>query len=103
MGYAVGKWEGDTLILDSIGFTDETWMGRGGKFHSDQMRVVERFTRKGNTLLYEVTVEDPVVLAEPWVMNPRTLRLAANPGIVAAERGSCTDTELGQVTTQFRH
>ena len=36
-------------------------------------------------------------------MNPRTLRLANNPGIVAAERGSCDDTELGQVTSQFRH
>ncbi len=103
MGYTVGRWEGDTLILDAIGFTDETWMGRGGKFHSDQMRVVERFTRKGNTMLYEVTVEDPVVLAEPWVMNSRTLRLANNPGIVAAERGNCTDTELGEVSFQFRH
>jgi len=103
MGYTVGRWEGDTLILDAIGFTDETWMGRGGKFHSDQMRVVEKFTRKGNTMLYEVTVEDPVVLAEPWVMNPRTLRLANNPGIVAAERGNCTDTEQGEVSFQFRH
>jgi hypothetical protein len=103
MGYTVGKWEGDTLVLDAIGFTDETWMGRGGKFHSDQMRVVEKFTRKGNTMLYEVTVEDPVVLAEPWVMNSRTLRLANNPVIVAAERGSCTDTELDQVSFQFRH
>jgi hypothetical protein len=67
------------------------------------MRVVEKFTRKGNTMLYEVTVEDPVVLAEPWVMNPRTLRLANNPGIVAAERGNCTDTEQGEVSFQFRH
>ena len=96
MGYTVGRWEGDTLVLDSIGFTDETWLGRGGKFHSDQMRVIEKFTRKGNTMLYEVTVEDPVVLVEPWVMNPRTLRLANNPAIVAAERGSCTDTELAR-------
>jgi hypothetical protein len=102
MGYTVGRWEGDTLVLDSIGFTDETWLGRGGKFHSDQMRVVERFTRKGNEMLYEVTVEDPVVLVKPWVMNPRTLRLMANPAIIA-ERGSCTDTELGEVTTQIRH
>ena len=102
MGYTVGRWEGDTLILDSIGFTDETWMGRGGKFHSDQMRVVERFTRKGNTLLYEVTVEDPVVLAEPWVMNPRTLRLTNNATIIP-ERGSCSDSELAEVSTQIRH
>ena len=102
MGYTVGRWEGDTLILDSIGFTDETWLGRGGKFHSDQMRVIEKFTRTGNQMLYEVTVEDPVVLVEPWVMNPRTLRIANNPAIIA-ERGSCTDSELSEVSSQIRH
>jgi len=42
------------------------------------------------------------VLAEPWVMNPRTLRIANNP-VIVAERGSCTDTELGEVFTQIRH
>ena len=48
MGITVGKWEGDTLVLDSIGFSDETWLARGGYFHSDQMRVIEKFTRTGN-------------------------------------------------------
>jgi hypothetical protein len=49
-----------------------------------------------------VTVEDPVVLVEPWVMNPRLLKLTNNPAIIA-ERGACTDTELGEVSTQIRH
>lgn len=102
MGATVGSWEGDTLILDSIGFTDETWLGRGGLFHSDQMRVVERFTRTGNEMLYEVTVEDPVVLVEPWVMTPRVLQLSGNATIIP-ERGACTDTELNEVSTQIRH
>src|SRR5436190_9566260 len=102
MGYTVGRWEGDTLVLDSIGFSDETWLGRGGLFHSDEMHVIEKFTRKGNEMLYEVTVEDPVVLAKPWVMNPRTLRLTARPAMIA-ERGSCTDTEHAEVSTQIRH
>ena len=70
-------------MLDSIAFNDFTWLARGGFFHSDEMRVVERFTRQGNEILYEVTVEDPVVLVEPWVMTPRILRLNAN-----AERGA---------------
>ena len=74
-GTRSARWEGDTLVLDSIGFSDETWLGRGGCFHSDQMRVVEKFTRTGNQMLYEVTVEDPEVLVEPWVMPSRTLRL----------------------------
>jgi hypothetical protein len=62
MGYAVGRWESDTLVLDSISFVDTTWLGRGGFVHSSEMRVVEKFTRKGNEILYEVTVEDPEVL-----------------------------------------
>jgi hypothetical protein len=101
-GATVGGWEGETLVLDSIGFTDETWLGRGGFFHSTEMRVVERFTRTGNELLYEVTVEDPEVLVEPWVMHPRILQISDRPTIIS-ERGSCTDTELEEVSTQIRH
>jgi hypothetical protein len=101
-GVAVPSWEGDTLVLDSIGFSDETWLGRGGYFHSDQMRIIERFTRTGNQMLYEVTVEDPEVLVQPWVMHPRTLAISGN-GTIIAERGACTDTELDQVSSQIRH
>jgi len=88
-------------VLDSIGFSDETWLGRGGFFHSDQMRVIEKFTRTGNQLLYEVRVEDPVVLVEPWDMPARTLRLG--PNAIIGERGSCTESELKEVSTQMRH
>ena len=102
MGYTVGNWDGDTLVLDSIGFSDETWLGRGGFFHSDQMHIIEKFTRKGNDTLYEVTVEDPEVLVKPWVMPARTLRLSTNNTIVT-ERGSCTESEHSEVATQFRH
>ena len=104
MGYTVGHWEGDTLVLDSISFVDSTWLARGGFFHSDQMHVVERFTRQGNQIRYEVTVEDPEVLVEPWVMTPRTLRL--NPNAEAGllpERGNCEVYELKDITSQIRH
>jgi hypothetical protein len=101
-GYTVGRWEGDTLVLDSIGFSDETWLGRGGFFHTDKMRAIEKFTRTGNQLLYEVTIEDPNVLLQPWVMPARTLRLSPTNTIVA-ERGSCTETEHNEVSTQYRH
>jgi len=102
MGYTVGRWEGDTLVLDSIGFTDETWLARGGFFHSDQMRVLEKFTRTGNQILYEVTVEDPVMLVEPWVMPKITMRLSGGNTIIA-ERGSCSETEHNNVSSQYRH
>jgi len=103
-GYTVGKWEGDTLVLDSISFVDTTWLARGGFFHSDQMRVVEKFTRKGNEILYEVTVEDPENLVEPWVMMPRTMRLIPNAEAgLLPERGNCEVYELGDITSQIRH
>ena len=101
-GATVGHWEGDTLVLEAIGFSDETWLGRGGYFHTDQMRIIERFTRTGNQMLYEVTVEDPEVLVEPWVLPTRMLGLSNNPTIIS-ERGACTDVELDEVTTQIRH
>jgi hypothetical protein len=66
------------------------------------MRVIEKFNRTGNQMTYEVTVEDPVVLVRPWVMPARTLRLADTNTLIA-ERGSCTDSELKEVSSQMRH
>jgi len=104
MGYTVGKWEGDTLVLDSIAFNDFTWLARGGFFHTEQMRVIERLTRQGNEILYEVTVEDPNVLVEPWVMTPRILRLSTNADAgLLPERGNCEVYELEDISTQIRH
>jgi len=103
-GYTVGRWEGDTLVLDSIAFVDSTWLARGGFFHSDQMHVIEKFTRQGNQIKYEVTVEDPEVLVEPWVMAPRTLGLNTNPDAgLLPERGNCEVYELEDITSQIRH
>jgi hypothetical protein len=104
LGDTVGRWEGDTLVLDSVGFTDATWLGRGGFFHSGQMRVVERFTRQGDVLLYDVTVEDPEVLVEPWVLPTRMVTRNPNPdaGLIA-ERGDCSVPELGNASSQIRH
>ncbi len=104
MGYTVGHWEEDTLVLESISFNDQTWLARGGFFHSGQMRIEERFTRQGNEILYEVTVEDPEVLVEPWVMSPRIMRMNANPEAgLLPERGNCEVYELEDITSQIRH
>jgi hypothetical protein len=103
-GYTVGNWEGDTLVLDSISFVDTTWLARGGFFHSDQMHLIEKFTRQGNQIKYEVTVDDPEVLAEPWVMTPRTMRLNTNADAgLQRERGNCEVYEEGVVSSQIRH
>jgi len=104
LGDTVGHWDGDTLVLDAIAFTDQTWIGRGGFFHSDKMHVTEKFTRQGDALLYDVTVEDPEVLAEPWVFPTRTVRRNPNPdaGFIR-ERGNCEVYETEAVATQIRH
>jgi len=105
LGNSVGRWEGDTLVIDSIGFIDTTWLARGGFFHSDRMHVVEKFTRVGNTILYDVTVEDPDVLLEPWVNPTRTLERNANPNAgLLRERGNCeTSQETEAAASQIRH
>ena len=105
LGNTVGHWEGDTLVLDSIAFIDTTWLGRGGFFHSDRMHVVEKFTRQGDTLVYDVTVEDPEVLVEPYVFPTRVIRRNTNPnGGLLRERGNCeTSFETEAAATQIRH
>jgi hypothetical protein len=101
-GYSVGKWEGDTLVIDSISFVDSTWLGRGGLFHSGDMRIVERFTRKGNQILYEATIEDPESFIEPWVMPARTLTLSDTDALIP-ERAHCEVYETNDITNQMRH
>jgi hypothetical protein len=104
LGYAVGHWDGDTLVVDSISFVDSTWLGRGGLFHSELMHVVEKFTRQGDVILYDVTVEDPGVLVEPWVLPTRTVRRNTNPDAgLLTERGNCEVYETGSISSQIRH
>lgn len=70
MGDSRGHWEGDTLVVDVIHFTDQTWFDRSGNFHSEALHVVERYTRTGpDHISYEVTIEDPEVFTESWEMS----------------------------------
>ncbi len=70
MGYSVGRWEGDTLVVDVTDFTDATWFDRAGNFHSDALHVVERYTPVGqNVIQYEATMEDPQVFTRPWKIS----------------------------------
>lgn len=67
MGWSVGHWEGDTLVVNVTDQVDTTWFDRAGDYHSDQLRVVERYTRTGpDTLNYEASIEDPKVFSRPW-------------------------------------
>lgn len=67
MGWSVGRWEGDTLVVDVTSQNERTWFDRAGNFHSDQLHVVERYTPiDGGHLRYEATIEDPMVFTRPW-------------------------------------
>ncbi len=70
MGHSVGRWEGNSLVVDVTNFNDRTWLSRAGDFHTDAMHVVERFTPiTADALRYEVTITDPNVFTRPWKMN----------------------------------
>ena len=70
MGWSNGRWEGETLVVDSTGFNDRSWFDRAGNFHSEALHVVERFTaRSPDTIWYEATIEDPNVFTRPWKMS----------------------------------
>jgi len=91
-------------VIDSIAFNDLTWLEKGGYFHSDKLHVIEKFTRQGNTMRYEVTAEDPGVLAEPWVLTPRVLRLNPNKDAgLLPEATPCRDYDHDNMVTQIRH
>ncbi|HEV3331501.1 MAG TPA: hypothetical protein VG096_10995 [Bryobacteraceae bacterium] len=70
MGQSVGRWEGETLVIDVKGFNDATWFDRAGNFHSEKLHVVERYTRTSpDVISYEATIEDPEVFTRPWKMS----------------------------------
>ena len=80
MGHSVGRWEGDTLVVDVTGFNGKNWFDRAGNFHSDALHLVERFTPiTRDAIHYEVTVEDPKVFTRPWKISmPLYRRLEPN-------------------------
>ena len=70
MGHSVGRWEGDTLVVDVTRFNGKNWFDRAGNFHSDALHLVERFTPIGrDAIRYEVTIEDPKVFTRPWTIS----------------------------------
>lgn len=65
-GHAVGKWEGDTLVVDSKGYRGSTWLDSRGLPHTEELHIVERIRRDGDTLAVELMFEDPGAFTKPW-------------------------------------
>ncbi len=84
MGYSLGRWEGEALVVDVTAQVADTWFDSSGNFHSEELRVEERYTPMGpNALQYEATIEDPKVFTRPWkIRMPLYRRLEPNAQIL---------------------
>jgi hypothetical protein len=100
LGNAVGRWEGDALVVETIGFNEDTWLTDDGAFHTTNLRVVERLTRTGNTMEWQATAHDPTVLAEPWVVKPRKMTLMSSE---LQEPVPCVEQDLKHVVDGTHH
>jgi hypothetical protein len=80
MGWSRGRWEGDTLVVEVTDFNEDTWFDRAGNFHSDALKVTERFTPQSpDHLIYQATIEDPKVFTRPWTIRmPLYRRVESN-------------------------
>jgi hypothetical protein len=83
-GYAIGHWEGDdTLVVQSTGYNDKTWLGSTGYPHSEDMRITERYRRVDrDTIAYDITITDPKAYAAPIVGPHRTMKLRPHDEMV---------------------
>jgi hypothetical protein len=70
LGHSIGHWEGDTLVVDSIGFNDRTWLDDAGHPHTERLHVIEKYTRTGASAMnYEVVIDDPGAYTQSWTSS----------------------------------
>jgi hypothetical protein len=100
LGDSVGHWEGDTLVIESVNFVDDTWLIDDGAFHTPELKVVETIRFNGDKLEWQATAHDPSVLAEPWAMRARTLKRSDKP---LNEPLPCIESDLDHVVDGTHH
>jgi hypothetical protein len=99
-GYSVGRWEGDTLVVETVGFNEKTWLGAQGQPHSDEMRTIERYRRiDRNTIDFNLTINDPKTYSKIWNTEPRQLKL--KPGVEIPE-SFCVASEEEEFNRRIR-
>jgi hypothetical protein len=91
LGDALGRWEDDTLVVESRNFNADSWLTDDGAFHTTALRVTERLRRVGSAIEYSAVADDPQVLAEPWKLRPRQMQLT---DVEMAEPAPCFDQDL---------
>jgi hypothetical protein len=100
LGDAVAHWDGDTLVVETVNFNDDTWLTDDGSFHTKDLRVTERLSRDGDTMTWVATADDPKVLAQPWTLRPRTMTLSATE---LPEPVPCVEQDLSHVIDGTSH
>ena len=100
LGDAVGRWEGDTLVVETRNFNDQTWLTDNGAFHTADLRVVERLSRTADALEWVATAHDPAVLTAPWELAKRVARKS---DIEIVESPPCIDRSLEHMVDDSHH
>jgi len=100
-GHSVGTWEGDTLVVSTVDFNGLEWLGWPGWFTSPDKKVTERIRRVGNTLTWQATVEDSILL-RPWTTAQQTRQLNTDPRAEIEEPLPCVERDLGHIVTRER-
>jgi hypothetical protein len=92
MGHSIGRWDGDTLVVDTIGMREETWLDTAGFEHSAKLRITERFQKTGpDTIRLTVTIDDPVFYTKPFTYGRDVRRMPKDARLMPAR---CADNEL---------
>lgn len=100
LGDAIGWWEGNTLVVETVNFNDDTWLTDDGSFHSRDLKVIERLSLAGDKLTWQATAIDPAILAEPWDIRPR---IAARTDDEILEAPLCLERDLGHMVDETHH
>jgi hypothetical protein len=100
LGDSIGKWEGDTLVVETVNFNEDTWLTDDGAFHTTDLKVIERLHRVGDTIEYQAVAQDPAVLSEPWSPPARTLKLTDRE---LEESARCEDRSLAHMQDLSHH
>jgi hypothetical protein len=100
LGDAHGHWEGDTLVVVSRNFNDQTWLTDDGAFHTTALVVTEKLTRRGNQIEWLAMADDPKVLAEPWQLRPRRMVLT---DVEMAEPAPCIEQDMSHMQDDSYH
>jgi hypothetical protein len=100
LGDAIGRIEGDTLVVETQNFNEETWLTDNGAFHTKNLKVTERFRRRGDTIEYSASVQDPSVLVEPWSPKPQVMWITDQE---LEESPRCEDRDLEHIVDGSHH